>query len=248
MWRRTSPFSASFIFSHHGVPLMGTASSGMPVGLVGSTSSRPVDAVAADPLAAGALVVEAEELVPAGLVVEVEHAWCSGCRCPTPARRSRSRVQSSRHLPPEGYSGASGWGRRAGRAVRGRRAGGGADPEDGLELVEGPARGERRGGRGRQHGQRELAGFDQAELLAAPAAPRRRRSGAGRRGGRAACSRSRACRAACCSRPGRGAARATPARGGRRARPRARRPPARPPCRPRTGRGGAVRTAACRRG
>ena len=38
MWRRTSPFSASLIFSHHGVPLMGTASSGMPVGLVGSTS------------------------------------------------------------------------------------------------------------------------------------------------------------------------------------------------------------------
>ena len=38
--------------------------------------------------------------------------------------------------------------------------------EDGLELVEGPARGERRGGRGREHGQRELARLDEAELLA----------------------------------------------------------------------------------
>ena len=56
--------------------------------------------------------------------------------------------------------------RRGGRSVRGGRIGRGADPEDGLELVEGPARGERRGGRRRQHRQRQLAGLDQAELLA----------------------------------------------------------------------------------
>ena len=61
--RRTSPALLRSILSHHGVPKIGMISSGMPTGLSGSTSQRPVEAVAADPLAAGALVVEPQQLV-----------------------------------------------------------------------------------------------------------------------------------------------------------------------------------------
>ena len=37
-WRRSSPLRSSDILSHHSVPKMGIISSGMPTGLVRSTS------------------------------------------------------------------------------------------------------------------------------------------------------------------------------------------------------------------